>query len=201
MLNWFFKWGVESPLSLSHEKREKKLFSYIGNSFGGIHIWLSPKGREIICLKWFFSLTSEISENSIILVICYCIKKVSWSFKQQTFISRHFCGSGIWVGLSWLPLPWFLSCGCLQSGFPLNKQVREQERMSKTETESFCNLKLELTSQKPVITRSSLHSKGKDYTRAGTIQEVMIVGCHFRNCLPHLLTTFSDLIPLIHQQA
>lgn len=169
MLNWYFKWGVESPLSLIHVKRQKKLFSSIGNSFGGINIWLSPKGRAIICLKWFFSLTSEISENSIVLVICYCIKKY-----PKVLSDRH-----LYHTISVFEESEWGLAGCLCRGFspvvafklvsPGTSKWESGRGWARQKTESFCNLNLELTSQKPVIARSSLHSKGKDYTRAGTI--------------------------------
>lgn len=74
--------------------------------------------------------------------------------------------------------------------------------MSRMEDRGFLSLKLgsgvsEASRNK---VQPTLEGKGL-YKGLGRYQEVKLVGGHFRNCLPHLLTTFSDLISLMKQQA
>lgn len=64
---------------------------------------------------------------------------------------------------------------------------------------SFCKLNLEVTSQKPVIMRSSPHPKAKDYRRAWALGGKDSWG-YRRNWVPYFLTTFSDFISLMNQQ-
>lgn len=121
--------------------------------------------------------------------------KSSWLLAEvassRAFVLRALGLPLLSASLSSLPQGLSRAAPNITSGFQQHEQAEEQERASKMESESFCNLISEVTSHQlchPLAARSEslglAHTQGKEITPGCEYQEVEIFGGDLGGCCP-----------------